>query len=342
LRRLQERFPGELTVISVHSGKFPGEKQTERVREAVLRHDIRNPVVNDPDFAVWRAYTVRAWPTLVLITPAGYIAHTQSGEIRADDWEPLIADLAQDWNARGQLDRRPLDQRPDALAEPVRPLRFPGKVLADPANGRLFVADTGHHRIVEVRRNYDNQVKGGEVTRVYGTGEAAFRDGPASEAAFHSPHGMALASEHTLYVADTENHAVRAIDLKSGLVRTVAGTGEKGEGRIAAGTNTLPTERSLRSPWALLAAGPDLLFVAMAGSHQIWALVNEQQIGVFAGNGREALVDGPRNQASFNQPSDLAFGLNHLFVADPGGKRRARHHAFRRAGGHNPDRPGLV
>ena len=103
MRQLQERFPGELTVISVHSGKFPGEKQTERVREAVLRHDIRNPVVNDPDFTVWRAYTVRAWPTLVLIDPAGYIAHTQSGEIRADDWEPLIADLAQTWNARGQL-----------------------------------------------------------------------------------------------------------------------------------------------------------------------------------------------------------------------------------------------
>jgi len=113
-------------------------------------------------------------------------------------------------------------------------------------------------------------------------------------------------------VADTENHAVRAVNLNTSWVRTLAGTGEKAHGSFALGA---PTATPLRSPWAVLAV-EDFVFIAMAGSHQVWVLVEESQIGPFAGNGREALVDGPREQASFNQPSDLAYGLGHLFVAD--------------------------
>jgi hypothetical protein len=101
--------------------------------------------------------------------------------------------------------------------------------------------------------------------------------------------------------------------LENGAVRTVAGTGAKAHRQLALGA---PTATPLRSPWAVAALGPGLLLIAMAGSHQIWALVQEEQIGPFAGNGREALVDGPRAEASFNQPSDLALGLGHLLVAD--------------------------
>ncbi len=296
-------------VISVHSGKFPGEKRTADIGEAVARHGIRSPVVNDADFRVWQSYAVRAWPTLVLIDPSGRIVRTQSGEIRAEDLAPVIAGMVQEFDASGQLDRRPLGGlRADALAHPDRPLSYPGKVLAT-HDGRLFIADTGHHRILEVR--LDGEGAAGEVVRVFGSGRAALRDGPGAEAAFHSPHGMALGGS-TLYVADTENHAVRAIELEGATVRTVAGTGEKGQGRAVPGA---PPETPLRSPWALLAAD-DLLFIAMAGSHQIWVLLGEGRIGVFAGNGREALVDGPRGEASFNQPSDLAEGFGYLFVAD--------------------------
>ncbi|MEM7030468.1 MAG: hypothetical protein AAF629_12935 [Chloroflexota bacterium] len=76
-----------------------------------------------------------------------------------------------------------------------------------------------------------------------------------------------------------------------------------------------PTDISLRSPWAVWAEN-DIVLIAMAGSHQIWILIDEAQLGVFAGNGQEALVDGSRGEASFNQPSDISAGFGHLFIAD--------------------------
>ena len=122
MRRLQEQFPGELVVISVHSGKFSGEKRTDDLREAVLRHGIENPVVNDADFAVWRQYAVRAWPTLVLVGPDGYIVGVQSGEVMAEDVAPVIAGLIETFSVGGRRDRQALGLRPEAAAEPDRPL----------------------------------------------------------------------------------------------------------------------------------------------------------------------------------------------------------------------------
>jgi sugar lactone lactonase YvrE len=306
LRRLHEQFGDELVIISVHSAKFPSEKLTANIREAILRHDIRHLVVNDAGFQIWNQYGVRAWPTVVLIDPAGNLIAVQPGEIEADAFELVIRELIEEFDRTGELDRRPLDLRPEVLSEPDRPLRYPSKLLFTP-DGRLFIADTGHHRILEVRLSTDADV--GEIVCAFGSGQPGLNDGPAGEAAFNSPHGMALQGD-ALYVADTDNHLIRAIDLMSGAVRTVAGTGEKGRGWFD-GEDSSPTEIPLRSPWALVAED-NVLFIAMAGSHQIWGLVDENRLGIFAGNGREALVD----RASFNQPSGLALGMGHLFVAD--------------------------
>lgn len=295
-------------VIGVHSAKFPAEKLTVNIREAVMRHEIEHPVINDADFQVWQEYAVRAWPTVMLIDAQGKIVHTQSGEILADDFSSLIQELIAEADRQGLLDRNPLDLTSEVEIEPARPLAYPSKLLLT-GDGRLFIADTGHHRILEIK--LDESGLAGEIVRVFGSGQPGLQDGPATSATFHGPHGMAL-SDETLYVADTENHAVRAIDLASGMVRRVAGTGDKAHGRFTIGG---PTETPLRSPWALLAVD-DIVFVAMAGSHQIWALFQEEQIGPFFGNGREALVDGDQMQSSFNQPSDLSLGVGHIFVAD--------------------------
>ncbi|NJN83000.1 MAG: alkyl hydroperoxide reductase [Caldilineaceae bacterium] len=275
-----------------------------------MRHGINHPVVNDADFAIWSEYSVRAWPTIVLVDPAGKVAGQQSGEIDADQLAPILDDLIAEFEGQGLLNRQPLHGlRPAADDEPPRLLHFPSKVLA--ASGdRLFVADTGHHRILEVQLGLDGL--GGEVVRIIGTGEPGLADGHILSAQFHDPHGMARRGS-TLFVADTENHAVRAIDLVREQVRTIAGSGSKGTGRRTGGTT--PTKIELRSPWALLPVG-DALLIAMAGSHQIWVLIDDNTLGLFAGNGAEALVDGPRGQASFNQPSDLALAMGHLFVAD--------------------------
>jgi len=188
-------------------------------------------------------------------------------------------------------------------------LQHPAKLLYA-VGDRLFVADTGHHRILEVQLSLDGL--SGEIVRIFGSGEAGWQDGHRQQAHFHSPHGLAL-HDNTLYVADTENHAIRAIDLVREQVRTVAGTGEKAHGLAVTGAT--PTTMALRSPWALVSLD-EILWIAMAGAHQLWVLLAEKQLGVFAGNGAEALVDGPRADASFNQPSDLVFAMNHLFVAD--------------------------
>jgi thiol-disulfide isomerase/thioredoxin len=78
---LEAKYAGQpFLVIGVHSGKFPNEKHAENVRHALLRHGIRHPVVRDDDFAVWRSYAVRAWPTLVLVDAKGYVVGAVSGE----------------------------------------------------------------------------------------------------------------------------------------------------------------------------------------------------------------------------------------------------------------------
>ena len=283
---------------------------TSAIRQAVRREDIRHPVVNDAGFRVWSEYNVRAWPTLVLIDPHGRIAGQTSGEILASDLAAEIQSILTE--NPDAIDPTPLELGGEIRLEPEYPLRYPARLLA--AADRLWIADSGHNRVVEVR--LDENGRGGEVTRVFGGGRAGLVDGPAGEAAFNHPRGLALRGDPesgVLYVADTENHAVRAIDLASGQVRTTAGNGEKAHGSFQLGA---PTETPLRSPWAVTWLDP-YLFIAMAGSHQIWVLIDEEQLGPFAGNGREALVDGPPAESSFNQPSDLAFGLGHLFIADP-------------------------
>ena len=303
-------FPQELVIIGVHSAKFPSEQLTENIRQAVMRHGIEHPVVNDAGFKIWNAYAVRAWPTLVLIDPNGRIAGETSGEILAEEFAENIREVIRD-NA-DQIDRTPLDLIPEAQREPLSVLRYPSRLLV--RDNTLFVADTGHNRILEIHLDPDGL--GGEVQRVFGSGRPALLNGPAAEAAFHGPHGLGLkgsSTDGTLFVADTENHAVRAIDLTSGTVTTLAGTGQKGHGRMALGA---PTEMPLRSPWAVLPLDQYLL-IAMAGSHQIWVLLADGRLGPFAGNGAEDLVDGPVAESSFNQPSDLAYGFGHLLVADP-------------------------
>ncbi len=311
MRELQETFADELVIISVHAAKFTTEKHTENIRQAAKRHHMANPVVNDAEFKMWSHYAVRAWPTVVLIDPAGHVIATQAGEVHADELIPTIEEMIARFAADGKLDRTPLAyDRPEEDA-PTELLRYPSKVLAVPLENKLFIADTGNHRILEVL--LDANAATGQIINTIGSGTAGLQDGSYQAACFDSPHGLAL-WEDTLYVADTENHAIRKIDLQTQRVTTIAGTGNKARGLSVPAA--APLAMNLRSPWAISVVQEGLLLIAMAGSHQIWALIGDDQIGVFAGSGAEALVDGPRAEAGFNQPSDLVLHMNHLFVAD--------------------------
>ncbi len=311
MRELQDTFADELVIISVHSAKFTTEKQTENIRQAAKRHHMTNPVVNDADFIMWQHYAVRAWPTVVLIDPAGYVIATQAGEVHADELIPVIENLITDFAAKEMLNQERIDfgVTPETTDDTM--LRYPAKLLAVPLENKLFVADTGNHRILELV--LDSAQQTATIVNNIGTGQAGFSDGTYAEACFDSPHGLAL-WEDTLYVADTENHALRKIDLNTQRVTTIAGNGQKARGLAV--PHLPPLEMSMRSPWAVSVVQEGLLLIAMAGSHQIWAMIGDDQLGVFAGSGSEALHDGPRAEAAFNQPSDLVLHMNHLFVAD--------------------------
>jgi DNA-binding beta-propeller fold protein YncE len=300
LRKLEEKFPRELVVIGVHSGKFPAEKDTENIRKAVMRHGIRHPVVNDAEFKIFSAYGARGWPHMVLIDPESRIVGQTSGEGKYEALETNITRLIEQFDKAGKIDRREIRFRMDE--EKTAGLRFPGKVFA--TADRLFISDTGHHRIVIA----DHE---GRVRAVIGTGAAGSADGAYDKAQFHNPQGL-FADGDKLYVADTESHLIRRVDLKDKRVETIAGTGKQVYGSDSGDARKVP----LNSPWDVLVKD-GTLYVAMAGNHAIWAMDPAKgTIRPFAGDGRETLEDGPNGSASFNQPSGLAVIGNKLYVAD--------------------------
>lgn len=306
LKKLEAKYANELVVIGVHSAKFSNEAETDNIRRVILRYELAHPVVNDDEFAVWQLYGATAWPTLVLIDPEGKVIGSHAGEGGFDLFDEVIGSVVAAFDARGLLDRTPLPLILERENQADSPLRFPGKVLADAAGNRLFIADSNHNRIVVTDLT-------GTVLAVIGGGVAGLRDGDYRTARFFRPQGLALADENTLYVADTENHAIRRVDLGTGLVRTVAGTGEQAYMTMERGP-ALGT--ALNSPWDVLYAR-DRLYIAMAGQHQVWVYdPGAEEVFRYAGTGREELKDGPRLTGGLNQPSGLASdGLN-LYIAD--------------------------
>jgi DNA-binding beta-propeller fold protein YncE len=319
LRKLEKTWGNELLVIGVHSAKFQSEQQTANIREAVLRYRIHHPVVNDSQLVIWNSFGVRAWPSLVLIDPEGYAVWGHSGEATSEQLDAVLRRAAPYYRRNGALSAKPSPLEMKEAKAPQTPLRFPGKVLADQDQGRLFIADSGHNRIVVTRLD-------GSPIAAIGGGAAGAADGNYAAATFNSPQGMALRGD-TLYVADTWNHLIRKVDLSGRLVTTIAGTGEQNRGTPPFGHAAPPLRTPLSSPWDLLIHRGDL-YIAMAGLHQIWGMRLEGAgIGVYAGNGVEDIVDGPVEPrrshqpgwASFAQPSGLATDGQWLYVADSEG-----------------------
>ncbi len=319
LAYLEQKYPDTLTVIGVHSAKFDQEKAADSVRQALRRYDVRHPVVLDSERRLWQQYAIRAWPTFVLIDPAGYIVEQLAGEGHRERLDRRIAELVQEHRQNGSLIPGRLDAAPAPLAESV--LAFPGKLLAEPAGNRLFIADTGHHRILVTELSRSLTANGRPVTeakiqQIFGEGSAGLRDGDAATAQFSAPQGIAFSADSAeqLYVADRGNHCLRKIDLRRQQVATIAGSGQ--QSRSIYPHSGLTPETALNSPWDLVQVQQTLL-IAMAGSHQIWRLdLDQQQLSSWIGTGAEASVDGGVEIAAFAQPSGLATDGQQLFVAD--------------------------
>lgn len=310
LRAIEAKYAGQpLVVIGVHSAKFNNEQDAAHIRDAITRYDIRHPVIVDDNHRLWNAFAVRGWPTLVLVDPQGYLLGTVSGEGNGPRLDAAIGQALALLRTDNALSDAPLPIRLEADALPFTPLRYPGKVLADPDHDRLFTADSGYHRIVIT-------TLAGQWVDTIGTGQAGNADGSWDGAQFNQPQGMALSVDgKKLYIADTTNHLIRCADLAARTVTTVAGTGQQNHQRFPAGP---ALAMALNSPWDLTLRG-DTLWIAMAGQHQIWTLnLTRQEIAVVAGSTGEGRHDAAGLAAAFAQPSGIALSGDGrvAFIAD--------------------------
>ncbi|MDH2390992.1 thioredoxin-like domain-containing protein [Streptomyces sp. HNM0663] len=293
LRELEEKHRDTLVIVGVHSPKFVHEADHQAVVDAVERYQVHHPVLDDPELATWKQYAVRAWPTLVVIDPEGYVVAQHAGEGHAHAIERLVAELEAEHEAKGTLRR---GDGPYVPPEPAAThLRFPGKALLVPS-GHFLVSDSTRHQLVELAPD------GESVVRRIGEGD------------FKEPQGLALLPDGRVAVADTVNHRIRAYDPGSGAIETLAGTGRQWwQGEPTAGP---AREVSLSSPWDVAWWGGKL-WIAMAGVHQLWTYDPEAgTVQAAAGTTNEGLVDGPAAEAWFAQPSGLAAAGDRLWIAD--------------------------
>ncbi|VXB81022.1 NHL domain-containing thioredoxin family protein [Citricoccus sp. K5] len=345
LRPLEAEFHDVLVTVGVHSPKFDHEADPDALAAAVERYDVQHPVLDDPTLTTWQAYSARAWPTLVVVDPEGYIAAHLSGEGHVAGLTSLVDELVAEHEAKGTLHR---GNGPYVPPEPVaRDLKFPGKAIALGARGSqpgtFLVADTGHHRLVELAGDLTTVVRtiGGAVAE--GAGSKGTDDGGPETVRFNEPQGLALLPEgvatavgYDVVVADTVNHRLRGVSLADGSVRTLAGNGvqrliDPERARVAADPEnpeetvslepfgTDPLQTSLSSPWDVLwSTAEDTLIVAMAGTHQIFSFdPRTAELAVYAGTGLEGLEDGAPDVAWFAQTSGLAESADGtLWLAD--------------------------
>jgi thiol-disulfide isomerase/thioredoxin len=289
LRPIEEAYPDELVVIGVHSPKFVHEADPDALVAAVERYGVHHPVLDDPDLTTWQAYTARAWPTLVLIDPEGYVVAHYAGEGHAHAISALLATLVSEHRSKGTLQPGDSPYVPPVV-EPTD-LRFPAKAVPLP-DGRVLVADAGHDAVVLLTAD-------GEVERRFG--------------GFREPNGLCLVPaelglDHDVVVADTAAHRLAGLSLDSGAVTTLAGDGRQwfdGDG----------TSR-LSSPWDVV-WWRDRVWIAMAGVHQLWTYDPiTGVVEVAAGTANEGLLDGPLADAWFAQTSGLALDGDRLWIAD--------------------------
>ncbi|XP_074025751.1 NHL repeat-containing protein 2 [Leptinotarsa decemlineata] len=344
LREIEKEFSVEdgLVVVGVHSAKFENEKISSNILAAVQRYNINHPVVNDANSEMWKNCDVQCWPTLLILGPNSNPIVMFTGEGHKDDLRVCIRNALKFYKENNLISNHqlPLKSAYHFLPELKGPLLFPGKItnFLDENNHELLaVSDTGNNRILILKDD-------GSILQQIGGRKLGFRDGNLEEAEFNNPQGLVFLNKDILFVADTENHAIRRIDLKKLKVDTVAGTGVQGQDLHG---GKLWTSQAISSPWDLciyrtpdmdLTFHPDgnppvrnVLIIAMAGTHQIWALFLEDTVwwkckkypaGTcinIAGSGKEENRNNSYpHAAGFAQPSGLAIchTTKEVYIAD--------------------------
>ncbi|NGY61989.1 redoxin domain-containing protein [Lentzea sp. NEAU-D13] len=305
LRPLEKEFEDVLVTIGVHSPKFVHEADAEALKAAVERYEVHHPVLDDPELTTWQHYAVKAWPTLTLVDPEGYVVHVAAGEGHVEALRTIIGELIEEHDAKGTLHR---GSGPYKAPEPANTtLRFPAKAIVTPS-GTILVSDSAHHSIVEL------EADGETVIRRIGTGERGREDGLTPT--FSEPAGLAEVPNthgYDVVIADTVNHLLRGLNLETGEVTTLAGTGEQWRD----GETDGPADKiDLTSPWDV-AWWNGGVAIAMAGNHTLGFFdPATNTVSRLAGTTVEGINDGPAEGAFFAQTSGLAADGDRLWMVD--------------------------
>ena len=304
LEQLQARHGDRIQVLAVHVPRFDHERDARRILKRLGRHGFRFPVAHDPDWTLWQQYGIDAWPTVVLLDGNGHVRERVVGSGPVRDLDAMAARLCAEQGvvpgSSGETELR-------WHAEPAMPLRFPVGLAID--GQHLYVADSGHHRILECDH-------AGRVLREFGSGGPGFIDGPSELAAFTRPQGLCL-QRGILYVADTGNHAVRRIDLRTGDVVTLCGAGRPGD--PVAGPVSDPRSVALNQPRAVVLAD-DILLIACSGDNRVWFYdLGKGTLELAAGSGMLQVCDGSGDQAAFAEPVGMAAVQQRAYICDGAG-----------------------
>lgn len=304
LAHLHARHGERLNVVAIHVPKFEHERDARRAGRRLRRQKFEFPLAHDADWVAWQQFGIEAWPTVVLIDGDGRIRDRVVGEGPIRELDLRVSQLIAGLVPRSRS-TWPIELRRGG--EPGLPLRFPVGIAL--SGGYLYVADSNHHRVLECDQ-------GGRVLRQFGSGGPGFIDGPMELAAFNRPHGIAIERD-TLYIADSGNHAVRRIQLRTGDVDTVLGAGRPGTAEP--GIVSDPRAVILDQPRAVALAGGHL-YVACAGDNRIWDLdLGQRELSLLAGSGALDVVDGTGEVAAFAEPVGLAAVQQAVYDTDAAG-----------------------
>lgn len=312
-----------VVLVGIHDSRFPMHASLLATRRAVHRLGLRFPVAVDRTYAIWRKYTVRSSPTVIVVDPIGAVAARASGEGNVELLARTISRVLDEHRSRGTLATGRAAFSGIAPSRSVSGLIGPEKIVAQtPSVGRpghVVIADTGQHRVIV--SEWPDVMGSSRVRFIVGDGHPGLTDGEGSTARFRYPRGMSIDPERgLLYVADSGNHAIRLVDLHTGTVRTIIGSGVRGHGSSggASGTN-----QTLHTPVDVsLATRSGRLFIAMAGMHQIWSAELDTMVTrAMVGTGQEDVIDGPGDKAAFAQPAAIVLSCDSrvLYVLDAEG-----------------------
>lgn len=328
LHSVDEKYlADEVQLLGILSPKFENEKSMRNISNAVLRHGILHPVCNDSNFKLWKQLNISCWPTVVIIGPNAELLFMLTGELIIRNKLNLYVDICLKYfKLKNELIHKQKLSLPVELLKNCHQneLCYPTKIASSPSGSKFAIANTQKNAIII----FDAQ---GTIEHVIGSNEqksAGFKDGHFEKTLFNFPQGVTWADEDTVFVCDTQNHSIRKVSLATKCVETVCGNGSHGEDRKG---GLFGKEQALSSPWdCVYDSKIRRLYIAMAGSHQIWVLVLSEdgdtingkqykygQCVCLAGDGVEQNRNGKSlDKSSFAQPSGIAIGQNLIFIAD--------------------------